>query len=140
MCVHFYHPHTRYHGTETTQYDHFTFPGVVPRTFIGSVALAAISQPAIVLADWAGLLQSKFDLQIIVRLMLATLNGLALIFMRRAATQRFGRLTGLFFTFLTISQFHLPFWMGRTVPNMIAFFPGMSILLDLCFDAQLLHQ
>lgn len=48
-----------------SQYDHFTFPGAVPRTFIGSVALAWISTPVIQFASWLGLVSTKFDLQII---------------------------------------------------------------------------
>ncbi|KAF9001544.1 Alg9-like mannosyltransferase family-domain-containing protein [Cyathus striatus] len=109
--------------TCTTQYDHFVFPGAVPRTFIGSVLLAGLSTPAIHLATWLGLLRTKFEIQVIVRLTLATLNALSLCLIRRAAGRRFGRITGLLFTVISVSQFHLPFWMGRTVPNMFALFP-----------------
>ncbi|KAF8910453.1 Alg9-like mannosyltransferase family-domain-containing protein [Gymnopilus junonius] len=105
------------------KYDHFTFPGAVPRTFVGSVLLAYISGPVIRAAAWAGLYTSKFDLQIIVRLVLATLNALTLSLIRRGTTRRFGRITGLFFALLTCTQFHLPFWMGRTIPNMFAMIP-----------------
>ena len=47
------------------EYDHFIFPGAVPRTFIGSVLLAWISAPAIQLAHLLGLLSSKADLQVV---------------------------------------------------------------------------
>ncbi|KAF8150150.1 alpha-1,6-mannosyltransferase subunit [Crassisporium funariophilum] len=113
-------------------YDHFTFPGAVPRTFIGSVVLAWLSIPVIRLAAWMGYVATKFELQIIVRLVLATLNALSLCVMRRGVSKRFGRTTGLFFALLTCSQFHLPFWMGRTIPNMFALIPvntATSLLL-----------
>ncbi|KAJ7684607.1 glycosyltransferase family 22 protein [Mycena polygramma] len=104
-------------------YDHFVFPGAVPRTFIGSVLLAWISQPAIYLANYLGLVPSKFELQVIVRLVLASINAIGLCLIRHAVSRRFGRPTGLYYTLLTCSQFHVPFWMGRTLPNMFALFP-----------------
>lgn len=33
--------------TFASEYDHFTFPGAVPRTFVGALALAAGSQPVL---------------------------------------------------------------------------------------------
>ncbi|KAF8895998.1 alpha-1,6-mannosyltransferase subunit [Infundibulicybe gibba] len=104
-------------------YDHNVFPGAVPRTFVGSVLLAWSSLPAIQTAGWLGLILNKFQIQIIVRLVLATLNGVGLVLIRRAVSRRFGRPTSLYFTLLTCSQFHLPFWMGRTLPNTFALFP-----------------
>ncbi|KDR68602.1 hypothetical protein GALMADRAFT_146254 [Galerina marginata CBS 339.88] len=104
-------------------YDHFTFPGAVPRTFIGSVLLAWLTTPVIRLAARAGFLSTKFDMQVLARLVLASLNAWMLCLIRRGVTQRFGRVTGLFFSFLTCSQFHFPFWMGRTIPNMFATIP-----------------
>ncbi|KAK0469529.1 glycosyltransferase family 22 protein [Desarmillaria tabescens] len=105
------------------KYDHFVFPGAVPRTFIGSVLLAWASKIVIYIAERLGFISSKFDLQIIVRLVLASLNSVGLCCIQRGVSRRFGRLTGLFFTLFTVSQFHLPFWMGRTLPNMLALFP-----------------
>jgi hypothetical protein len=58
------------------------------------------------------------------RLTLASLNALALARLRRATARRFGLPTSLLFVLLTCTQFHLPFWMGRTLPNMFALAPG----------------
>lgn len=91
-----------------------------------------------------GLLRSKFDLQILctylpqslwvtclimflVRLILAGCNAASLCTIRRRLQTRYGRTAGTFFTLLTCSQFHLMFWMGRTLPNMFALFPGVSL-------------
>ncbi|KAJ6590129.1 glycosyltransferase family 22 protein [Mycena vulgaris] len=104
-------------------YDHLVFSGAVPRTFIGSVLLAWISTPAIYLANYFDLVSSKFEIQVIVRLVLATINAIGLCFIRHAVSRRFGRPTGLYYTLLTCSQFHVPFWMGRTLPNMFALLP-----------------
>lgn len=46
------------------QYDHFIFPGVVPRSFIGSIALAYFSTPVLLLLQVPGLLRSKLDIQL----------------------------------------------------------------------------
>lgn len=46
------------------KYDHVTFPGAVPRTFVGSILLAWISTPFIIWWNALGLSSTKFDLQI----------------------------------------------------------------------------
>ncbi|TFK71490.1 alpha-1,6-mannosyltransferase subunit [Pluteus cervinus] len=108
---------------EVPNYDHFTFPGAVPRTFIGSVLLSWVSTPVMIVANRLGFIKSKADLQIMVRLVLATINAIGLCVLRRTVARRFGPQTGIAFTLLTCSQFHVPFWMGRTLPNMFALFP-----------------
>ncbi|OBZ66289.1 putative Dol-P-Man:Man(7)GlcNAc(2)-PP-Dol alpha-1,6-mannosyltransferase [Grifola frondosa] len=114
-------------------YDHFIFPGAVPRTFVGSIALASLSYPIIQVASLLEFVSDKADLQVIVRLVLATLNAIGFCLLRRAVSRRFGRPTSVFFVLLTCTQFHLPFWMGRTLPNMFALFPvnlAMYFLLN----------
>ncbi|KAF8635073.1 hypothetical protein AX15_000563 [Amanita polypyramis BW_CC] len=58
-----------------------------------------------------------------VRLTLAALNVIGLCHLRRAISRRFSYQSSVFFVLLTCSQFHLPFWMGRTLPNMFALLP-----------------
>ena len=119
------------------------FPGAVPRTFVGSVLLGTLARPAAYLANYLGAISSKADLQVvsepltfathlsavdligpIVRLVLATYNVLGFSLLRRAVSRRYGGATGVLFVLLTCTQFHLPFWMGRTLPNMFALLPG----------------
>ena len=47
------------------QYDHFVFPGAVPRTFVGSVLLGTLARPAAYLANYLGAISSKADLQVV---------------------------------------------------------------------------
>ncbi|KAI0034769.1 alpha-1,6-mannosyltransferase subunit [Vararia minispora EC-137] len=107
-----------------TSYDHFVFSGAVPRSFIGGLLVAATAMPFVRLANMANMLSSKLDLQIMLRLTLALCNAVSLCLLRRSVQRRFGRLTAVLFTLLTCTQFHLPFWMGRTIPNMFALLPA----------------
>ncbi|KAI0760984.1 Alg9-like mannosyltransferase family-domain-containing protein [Trametes elegans] len=115
------------------KYDHFTFPGAVPRTFVGSVLLAWLSQVFLRVGLFLGSFSDKFDVQVIVRLALAGTNAFGLSLLRRAVSRRFGGPTGVLFVLFTCSQFHLLFWMGRTLPNMFALFPA-NIALCLIID------
>ncbi|KIO25047.1 glycosyltransferase family 22 protein [Tulasnella calospora MUT 4182] len=119
--LHATHDVLMYGVADISRYDHFIFPGAVPRSFIGSVALAWLATPVFYLARTFGLLHSKLDLQIGVRLLLGFFNSVGLWHIRRAATRRFGPAAGAFFIILTCTQFHVPYWMSRTLPNMFAF-------------------
>lgn len=99
-------------------YDHFTFPGAVPRTFIGSVVLAGLSQPVIALV---GFVHAQF----VVRAMLGFFNSGSLLAFRFAVDKAFGKATGRWWVLLMACQFHLPFYMTRTLPNMFSF--GLSM-------------
>ncbi|KAM5539258.1 hypothetical protein V8D89_007131 [Ganoderma adspersum] len=115
------------------KYDHFTFPGAVPRTFVGSVVLAWVSNFILRIGSRLGIYEDKFDIQLVVRMVLASTNAVGLISLRRAVARRFGRPTSFMFVLLSITQFHLPFWMGRTLPNMFALIPA-NIALRLIID------
>lgn len=125
------------------QYDHFVFSGAVPRSFIGNVLLAWMSLPVLRLGSILGVVETKKDILLtgmttsvlyksqerankpsLVRLTLALINAFGLCTLRRSVSRRFGSSTGFFFAIITCTQFHLPFWMGRTLPNMFALFPG----------------
>ncbi|KAG9314937.1 glycosyltransferase family 22 protein [Chiua virens] len=105
------------------KYDHNIFPGAIPRTFVGCVLLSWLCMPFVHVGITFGVIASKFDLQFTLRLVLASFNAFALILIRRAASARFGKQTSWLYALLTCSQFHLPFWMGRTLPNMFALVP-----------------
>ncbi|KZZ89450.1 glycosyltransferase family 22 protein [Moelleriella libera RCEF 2490] len=95
-------------------YDHFTFPGVVPRTFVGPVLLAGVSQPLVALAGFR-------HAQLVVRAVLALANAVALLVFRNAAASAFGPAAARWWVLLSVSQFHLVYYLGRTLPNMFAF-------------------
>ncbi|TDL25533.1 hypothetical protein BD410DRAFT_895791 [Rickenella mellea] len=97
------------------------------------MVLAGLTVPVLRAGIALDLLKSKFDVQIAIRIALATINSLGLALVRRATTRRFGFATGALFVPITATQFHLPFWMGRTLPNMVALFPALTMLVDSYF-------
>ncbi|OAA64982.1 glycosyltransferase family 22 protein [Cordyceps fumosorosea ARSEF 2679] len=105
----------------TAAYDHFTFPGAVPRTFVGAVVLAGLSQPLLL----AGV-TSFARAQLLVRGVLGALNAASLLVFRRALDGAFGRGAGRWWVLLVVGQFHLMFYLSRTLPNMLSF--GLTTL------------
>ena len=67
-----------YHGIDLDKYDHHSFPGVVPRTFIGPLVVSVFSYP---LATMAKIIDgSKFMSQIIGKIILSFLSSLNVCF------------------------------------------------------------
>lgn len=58
-----------------------------------------------------------------VRSVLALSNAACLVFVARRLKDVFNTRAYRKFLILTACQFHVPFWIGRTVPNMLAFGP-----------------
>ncbi|CAK4326207.1 unnamed protein product [Aphanomyces euteiches] len=102
-----------FHQFNLTQYDHFAFPGVVPRTFLGALPVSLISSPLLVLV-------SKPAMQMTVRACLWLFAFLAWRSLKRTISSRFGNDTGVWFTVITLVQFHLVYYMSRTLPNIFA--------------------
>ncbi|KAK3383338.1 alpha-1,6-mannosyltransferase subunit [Lasiosphaeria ovina] len=100
-------------------YDHFTFPGAVPRTFIGPVLLAGIAQPVVALVG--------FDhAQFVVRAILGLFNATCLLVFAQSLRRAYGDAAARWYLLLQASQFHVMYYASRTLPNMFAF--GLTTL------------
>ncbi|KAJ5949536.1 hypothetical protein N7454_001120 [Penicillium verhagenii] len=106
-------------GAERSNYDHFEFPGAVPRTAVGAVALAKISQ--LVLA-----VNSRIDRQILARAILGLYNASALATFAYGLRRSFGQTVATWYLVLQASQFHLIYYASRPLSNMFAF--GLTTL------------
>ncbi|WAR26644.1 ALG12-like protein [Mya arenaria] len=107
-----------FHRTNISQYDHLQFPGVVPRTFLGPLVIAASSFPPVGFTQLLGC--SKFVAQYIVRLALGNLVLLGLFMFSQAVREKFGPVTAKLSLIITATQFHFMFYMSRTLPNTFA--------------------
>ncbi|RCI11644.1 hypothetical protein L249_7237 [Ophiocordyceps polyrhachis-furcata BCC 54312] len=103
----------------SSTYDHFSFPGAVPRTFVGPVLLAGVAQPLLAVLGFR-------HAQFVVRALLGFFNASALLVFRTRLSAAFGSGVGRWWTFLIVSQFHVAYYLSRTLPNMFAF--GMTTL------------
>ncbi|KAG7191459.1 dolichyl-P-Man:Man(7)GlcNAc(2)-PP-dolichol alpha-1,6-mannosyltransferase [Scheffersomyces spartinae] len=119
-------------------YDHVNFPGVVPRTFVGSLVLGYIAKAIMGLftvlgIDLSRMSDSQIIGQYIVRGTLGIINVLSLISIKDAinsvtfkdrsksggGAKRKG-VVGFFYLLILSSLFHLLFYSSRTLPNFVA--------------------
>ena len=114
------------HGTDLDSYDHHTFPGVVPRTFLGPLLVSSISFPLVKVTSLFS--SSKFSQQIIARLVLGSLVMTSFLIYKKAVKTRFGLQVSLWLSLMTMSQFHLMFYSSRPLPNMMAIIPVLVSL------------
>ena len=109
-----------YHRTDLAQYDHLAFPGVVPRSFLGPIALAAATAPWALLCELLGGATPKLVTQLAARVLLGCANVAGLAAVRRATRRQFGAVAGKAFVLLACCQFHGLFYASRTLPNSFA--------------------
>ncbi|GJC80209.1 Dol-P-Man:Man(7)GlcNAc(2)-PP-Dol alpha-1,6-mannosyltransferase [Colletotrichum liriopes] len=95
-------------------YDHFDFPGAVPRTFVGPVLLAGLGGPVVNLVGFR-------HAQLVVRALLGLANAAALLVFARGLGKGLGTGVMRWWVLLLASQFHVVFYASRTLPNMFAF-------------------
>jgi alpha-1,6-mannosyltransferase len=107
------------------QFDHFYFPGVVPRTCLGSLLISAIAFPILLILKLLNLIIhfniKKIYIQILCRSILGILSWLSFVHFSNASSKKFcNKRIGNLISLITAVQFHLPFYMSRTLPNIFA--------------------
>lgn len=116
------------------QYDHLQFPGAVPRSFVPPLLLSALCWPLLWLAQ--PLLRTSADVQLLIRLVLASLYAASLVFFSRCCFPRRAAAaaasTRVAFLAVSAVQFWPLFWAGRTTPNGLAQ-PAVVVALGLFF-------
>ncbi|OJZ92258.1 glycosyltransferase family 22 protein [Aspergillus luchuensis CBS 106.47] len=105
--------------TLRAEYDHFAFPGAVPRTFVGAVMLSGLSQPFI----W---LKANIDRQLLARAILGLFNAASLLAFASGLRRTAGKTTAIWYLLFQASQFHIFYYASRTLSNMFAF--GLTTL------------
>lgn len=106
---------------DIASYDHLEFSGVVPRTFIGSYIVALVSAPIVLLAQ--GIMHvPKNYIQIICRCVLGFFAWSACVRFHSAiySGHNFHKRVADLTLLLLATQFHLPFYMSRPLPNTFA--------------------
>ncbi len=106
-------------GSNLDAYDHRDFPGVVARTFLGPLVLAILAAPGTLLV---GL---KVGAQYLVRIAMGTVVVLCMKLFRLELRNRFGPPLATAFGVVCCTQFHLLFYMSRTLPNV----PALALVL-----------
>lgn len=108
------------HREDLSSYDHHEFPGVVPRTFLGPMVVSIFSAPVHEFFEFLGDLQTRHSSQIIARLVLGFLSWMAFRRFNAAAAVKFGDAAAAWAAVVWMLQFHLPFYLSRTLPNVFA--------------------
>lgn len=111
-------------------YDHMEFPGVVPRTFFGSLIIAGcVKMVDFIYSLFKGvsfltdLEQGQFHVQIIARAVLGVANVATIVALRKSLDaflpKSRSKSLGFFYALMFLSQFHILFYATRTLPNFV---------------------
>jgi alpha-1,6-mannosyltransferase len=104
--------------TDIPGYDHNEFPGVVPRTFLGSLATSLIVSP--ISFFFQATYAPKVTSMNVARAGLALISVACTSAFRWQLGKRFGTSVSVAYACVTIVQFHINFYASRALPNTFA--------------------
>lgn len=114
-----------YYTTNIQQYDHIQYPGVVPRTFIGSIILSLLSAPLQYVYYY--ILTQQHKSVVITRITMLILYTISYHYFRISLDNNKlynNKLVSIklstIVTLITVSQFHIMFYCSRLLPNIYA--------------------
>ncbi|KAK0412798.1 hypothetical protein QR680_006415 [Steinernema hermaphroditum] len=123
-----------YTRTNVTMYDHHQFPGVVPRTFAGPLAISAVVSPLV--PFFYAVDAPKYWMLFWSRLALGLGVLLSFCNFARCVGEHLGRDTANFLRLIVASQFHFLFYASRPLPNTFALIAVLWVY-QLWFDGNL---
>ena len=126
---------------QLSDFDHFEYPGVVPRTFIGPLLLFGPSFVVGSFMEWFAslvgaiednhLFRDQFWYLIATRFVLATYMAISLLWINLKLSRPHQK----YFVAICVAQFHLMFWGSRTIANVFACV-GFNFALGFFIDAE----
>ncbi|WVQ97304.1 hypothetical protein IAU59_004415 [Kwoniella sp. CBS 9459] len=121
-------------GGKLALWDHVTFPGAVPRSFLPPIILGLVTYPFASAGVALGLIKTKIQVQILVRLILAAAFSHTFNHLSKTLRTRYGPTVRIWFILLSLSSFHIPYYASRTLPNFMAL-PGVILSISLLLRA-----
>lgn len=110
----------KWNGISNSDYDHLSFPGVVPRSFVGPLAVATLAYPAKLL-NYSDV--ESIRIQIAVRIVVGWAVVWANSRLRKAIRAMLGSEVAAWYGIFCICQFHYTFWTSRLLGNTLSLVP-----------------
>lgn len=104
-----------FYGLNLSSYDHFEFPGVVPRTFLGPLVISSIAYPVKFLLSL-----SKINCLYLCRGILGLIVFYSYHLFKKSIDYKFGNRIGNIWCILLAFQFHICFYSSRSLPNIFS--------------------
>ncbi|CAL9728570.1 dol-P-Man:Man(7)GlcNAc(2)-PP-Dol alpha-1,6-mannosyltransferase [Monosporozyma unispora] len=146
---------------DISKYDHIQFPGVVPRTFIGALCIAFLTNPFIAISKLFSKASSDvatgFETQLLVRSVIGLTNAVGLLCLKNSLQSMFDRYmksqqkvngrdsdltktfswVGNWFLLFVMSSFQLMFYASRPLPNFVMTLPLVNVAFGLILNDKL---
>ncbi|CDF91350.1 ZYBA0S11-00826g1_1 [Zygosaccharomyces bailii CLIB 213] len=143
---------------DISRYDHLQFPGVVPRSFIGPLIIAAFTKPFVWASSLFGTAPTQLESQMLARAAIGLTNWVGLVYLKNCAQDAIsmqkidnereeeknkeigksvGRRppevylesTGIWYTLFVMTGFHLMYYGSRPLPNFVITLPLTNVAL-----------